>query len=235
MIQFKRGKTDSWRKQKKPLAAGQPGYDKDKHKIKIGDGEKSWAELPYASGLSSEEILSSEKEAKARRKAAILLNPLSALFDSPAIITYGEEGPDKNTVGQLYLQTFDDEPEVDYIISSGRDGVWTYQIWKSGIAKCWGNIKLTTTIQSAFDKEYLYCDESAMKRMTYPIPFTEAPSETATLKSSDGMIAWLANRSGNTAKTTGLYNIISPDKHNNKTYYIALDVKGYVDKDAWKK
>jgi hypothetical protein len=35
MIQFKRGKTSSWYSQKTPLAEGQPGYDKDKHKIKI--------------------------------------------------------------------------------------------------------------------------------------------------------------------------------------------------------
>jgi hypothetical protein len=56
MIQFKRGSTASWRKNKVKLAAGQPGYDKDKHKLKIGDGESTWAELPYISGLSNEEI-----------------------------------------------------------------------------------------------------------------------------------------------------------------------------------
>ena len=42
MIQLKRGKTDSWRKNRTKLSAGQPGYDKEKHKIKVGDGEHTW-------------------------------------------------------------------------------------------------------------------------------------------------------------------------------------------------
>ena len=57
MIQIKRGKTKNWRKLKKVLAVGQPGYDKNKHKLKVGDGETLWKELPYASGLFAEEIL----------------------------------------------------------------------------------------------------------------------------------------------------------------------------------
>ena len=38
MIQIKRGTTKNWRKYNLRLLAGQPGYDKDKQKIKIGDG-----------------------------------------------------------------------------------------------------------------------------------------------------------------------------------------------------
>ena len=117
MIQFKRGKTANWRKTKQPLAAGQPGYDKDKHKIKIGDGESDWQELPYASGLFREEIISSEEEAKKTH------NPiLSALgIDESPIFTYGEEFPDENTIGQVYLQHYDAEPEVDYIVECVKE------------------------------------------------------------------------------------------------------------------
>lgn len=58
MIQFKRGKTASWANQTEPLADGQPGYDKDTHELKIGDGTTAFADLPaigsgYTTGLES--------------------------------------------------------------------------------------------------------------------------------------------------------------------------------------
>ena len=50
MIQFRRGTTKSWKETKIKLAAGQPGYDKEKHQLKIGDGEHYWADLPSIGG-----------------------------------------------------------------------------------------------------------------------------------------------------------------------------------------
>jgi hypothetical protein len=179
MIKFRRGSTRSWRSTKIKLAAGQPGYDKNKHKIKIGDGEKLWPELPYASGLFAEEILNSEAIAKARKKQD---------SEDLTLITYGSETPDKNTIGQLYLQQYEAEPEVDYIVKSGINGIWSYQVWKSGIAKCCGKVSLTTTIQAAFDGVKLFHDSNKMKSIPYPITFKEAPCETATIQSPGGSI-----------------------------------------------
>ena len=226
MIQFKRGSSKSWLKLKKPLEAGQPGYDKDRHKLKIGDGEKSWAELPYASGLSSEEILSSEKEAKVRRAAALLINPLAALLDSPAVITYGKEDPDKDTIGEIYLQQYNTAPEVDYIVSYGTDGIWTYQKWNSGIAKCWGTTTITTAVQSSIESVELFSDNKAMKAINYPFTFKKQPCETATLQSSGG-ITWLASEKANSDTHSATYRIMSIDKHQNSSNYkIALSVEG---------
>lgn len=216
MIQFRRGTTKSWRNTKTKLASGQPGYDKDKHKIKIGDGEKSWTELPYASGLSAEEILDSEKNAKSRYKSDA---------EDKVIITYGTGVPDKNTVGKLYLQQYDAEPEVDYIVKSEISGIWTYQKWKSGIAKCWCTLSLTTSIQHAFDGIELFHD-SKMKSVKYPFTFKEVPTEIATLQ-SPGWIAWLASKNKNTKNASGVYVIISPDKQStNADYNISLQVEG---------
>ena len=217
MIQFRRGTTKSWRSTKIKLASGQPGYDKNKHKIKIGDGEKLWSELPYASGLRAEEILSSEKAAKDRFKAD---------SEDKTIITYGTEAPDKNTVGQLYLQQYDSDPEVDYIISSGIDGIWTYQKWKSGIAKCWGTVSLTTDIKNAFEGIELFHDNK-MKSVKYPLTFKNVPCETSTLQSPGG-VAWLASKTKNTESSSGVYVIISPDKQlTNAVYNISLQVEGF--------
>ena len=216
MIQFRRGTTKSWRNTKTKLASGQPGYDKDKHKIKIGDGEKLWAELPYASGLSAQEILDSEISAKARNEHD---------NEDKTIITYGIEAPDKSTVGQLYLQQYDAEPEVDYVVSSGIDGIWTYQKWKSGIAKCWGTLSLTTNIQDAFDGIELFHDNK-MKSVKYPLTFKDVPCETATIQ-SPGAIAWLASKSMNTKSRSGVYVVISPDEQQiDAIYNISLQVEG---------
>ena len=217
MIQFRRGKTKSWRDTKIKLAAGQPGYDKEKHKIKIGDGETLWKDLPYATGLFTKEILDSEQNAKNKYKND---------SEDTTLITYGTESPNKDTVGQLYLQQYDTEPEVDYIVSSFIDGIWTCQKWKSGIAKCWGTLELTTDIQNEFEGTLIFHDNK-MKSIKYPITFKEVPSEIATVQSPGG-IAWLASKSKNTKSTSGVYIIVSPDKQlTNAAYNISLHVEGF--------
>lgn len=225
MIQFKRGKTETWRKHLKPLAAGQPGYDKTRHKIKVGDGKSSWKELPFASGLSAEEVLDSEANAKKK---------LEIDSEDITVFTYGTETPDKNTKGKVYLQYYDAEPEVDYVTEYGSDGIWRYQIWKSGMAKCYGVLVISTDIQNPFDSGSLYCDAKVMNSVKYPIPFEYIPTETVTLQ-SEGGITWAGCNKKNTKTESGVYNLISPDKLDKANYALSLSVEGYLDKDAWKK
>jgi hypothetical protein len=226
MIKFKRGKTKNWRLQTKILADGQPGYDKDKHKIKVGDGQKLWAELPYASGLSAEEILDSEENAKKK---------YSKDAEDITLFTYGTATPNDKTVGKVYLQYYSTAPEVDHIISYGTDGIWTYQIWNSGLARCWGKLSITAPIKNAFDKkDFLYCDTKVMTSVSYPIPFKKMPTETVTLQSS-GNIVWAACNKNNTAKGTGTYSLISPDTQDSAKYVLSISVEGYIDLAEWKK
>ena len=220
MIQFKRGTTKSWRNTKVKLASGQPGYDKDKHKLKIGDGNTLWKDLPYASGLSTQEVLDSEESAAVRAKND---------SEDKTIITYGKNTPNKDTVGNIYLQQYDADPEVDYVVKSGINGIWTYQQWKSGIAKCWGTVSVSTNIQTNIEGTSLFHDDKKIKSVEYPINFKSIPTETATLQSPGG-IAWLASRGKNTAKASGVYTIISPDEQiTNANYSISLQVEG-----SWK-
>lgn len=216
MIQIRRGRTSSWRRPMKPLANGQPGYDKDKHKIKIGDGITPWQLLPYASGLKADEILNSELAAKVKY-----------MLDSEdkTIMTYGTEFPTKDNVGQVYLQYYDTEPETDYIVEAGADNMWNYQKWYSGRARCWGTFKVTTEIQSAFSGNALYYS-NAIKNVPYPFTFINIPTETATIQ-SPGFITWLAGRGMNTSTQSAAYSIISPDKQISTTYNISLQVDGF--------
>lgn len=218
MIQIKRGSKSNWLKLEKPLADGQPGYDKSKNKIKVGNGEDLWADLPYASGLFAKEVLCELEEAKTR---------LNSDSEDKTLITYGTTSPDENTIGQVYLQHYDTSPETDYIIGAGVDGIWTYQKWNSGIARCFGTFEVTTAIQAAAGKA-LYQNSSKIERISYPFTFKDTPSEIATVQSPGGLV-WIAASKGlNTKTQTANYSLISIDKQTNQaTYRISLSVEGF--------
>ena len=45
--QLRRGTSATWRANNPLLLAGEPGYELDTHKVKIGDGTSYWKDLPY--------------------------------------------------------------------------------------------------------------------------------------------------------------------------------------------
>ena len=46
-IKFKRGTSAAWARTNPVLLDGEPGYEKDTKKLKIGDGSTAWNDLPY--------------------------------------------------------------------------------------------------------------------------------------------------------------------------------------------
>lgn len=52
-FKFKRGQSDSWTRVNPILAEGEPGYELDTGKLKIGDGKTAWRDLTYFGGDSS--------------------------------------------------------------------------------------------------------------------------------------------------------------------------------------
>lgn len=46
-LQFKRGLSKNWAKYEGILLAGEPGFETDTGKLKIGNGIDKWADLPY--------------------------------------------------------------------------------------------------------------------------------------------------------------------------------------------
>jgi hypothetical protein len=49
-IQLRRGKAVFWTDENPVLHHGEPGYETDTHRLKIGDGETFWRDLPYYAG-----------------------------------------------------------------------------------------------------------------------------------------------------------------------------------------
>lgn len=62
VIKFRRGTADEWATSSPQpigeiLKIGEPGYEKDTGKLKIGDGIKGWNELPYVQNSNSEDVI----------------------------------------------------------------------------------------------------------------------------------------------------------------------------------
>lgn len=53
IIQLKRALAATWAAQNPVLAAGEPGYEKDTHFHKLGDGVSPWNDLEYERGPGS--------------------------------------------------------------------------------------------------------------------------------------------------------------------------------------
>lgn len=177
------------------LSNGQPGYDRRTHKLKIGDGQSTWQELPNVGGLDYDQVLDAENKAKIRQA----INPTDK-----TVFTYGEEDLDKYTVGQVYLQQYDGPPEADYVTEFGVSGIWQYRKWRSGFAECWGNI-----VQEGFSTTFNAVD--------YPFAFTrissEAPevaAEVATITST-ATGAYLTTTDINSLTKSGSYLLTLDD------------------------
>jgi hypothetical protein len=53
-FQLKRGSAARWEELNLVLAAGEPGFEVDTNRLKIGNGETPWNELPYIGGGNGE-------------------------------------------------------------------------------------------------------------------------------------------------------------------------------------
>lgn len=236
MIQFKRGKTREWiakMNHMEKLAPGQPGYDTDRRKMKIGDGKKTWIELPYAGGLNAEEILDSEKNARNRfsafDKLLVGLGNLIGLDfsnDKVAIMTYGTERPDEDTVGQVYLQHFATEPETDYVVDSGLNGIWHFRKWHSGRAECFGSYTINTSLCEEMSGIALFTNNTSINKVPYPFEFIATPIEVASLASKNEFV-WLVTKDTNSSSASSQYALLSCiQKQQQASYTISLAVSG---------
>lgn len=82
-FQFKRGLAQSWINVNPILAAGEPGFELDTGKLKIGDGSTSWNDLAY---LSDAKL--TEEQVATAVEAYLEKNPIQIKTD----ITFSQSG-----------------------------------------------------------------------------------------------------------------------------------------------
>lgn len=61
-IQFRRGKAIEWTNKDPLLDAGEPGYEENTGKFKIGDGIRTWNNLPYANSVGLDGLFATVEE-----------------------------------------------------------------------------------------------------------------------------------------------------------------------------
>ena len=118
--------------------------------------------------------------------------------------------------------------EQDYIVESGKSGIWNYEKWNSGKARCWGTYTLRTAINAAWGS--LYVGNSQMNRIEYPFAFIEKPVETVTIQSAD-YAAWIYALNGgkgvNGTYASAQYNVVRPTvADSTQTFYLSFEVIG---------
>lgn len=60
----------------------------------------------------------------------------------------------QNDLKQILNQVLPPD-NVDYVVSQGTDGIWTYRKWNSGIAECWGSILVHPSITTQYGSLYI--------------------------------------------------------------------------------
>jgi hypothetical protein len=94
LIQLKRGKKATWETQNPTLAYGEPGYEKETGKLKIGDGETAWNDLPYLTNGGGEDIIINLNIENGEGENSIVQNILDADASFPVPTFFGANNDD---------------------------------------------------------------------------------------------------------------------------------------------
>lgn len=98
----------------------------------------------------------------------------------------------------------------DFVVESGKSGIWLYEKWNSGIAKCWGAVTVRTTVANAWGNMFT-STMIASSQQAFPFTFAEVPNVVAALMpaGNGGMIMAPGSAAAKTTTTsTGAYEIM---------------------------
>ena len=122
-LQLKRGKSRAWAISNPVLLNGEPGYEWDTHKMKVGDGKTPWNLLPYIGDHSK------PKDGKSAYQIWLEMGHTGTVEDFLNSLV-GEQG--KSTY-EIWLSLGHEGTVVDFIDSikgeKGEDGKSAYEIW----------------------------------------------------------------------------------------------------------
>ena len=106
-----------------------------------------------------------------------------------------------------------DDQVADFIVASGKTGIWTWRKYSSGASECYGTTPVASyTLPSAYGSFYRSSGVSgeALNSVSYPSGlFISPPTVTACPARGDYPVL-IAQRTGGSASATPNYYIISP-------------------------
>lgn len=114
---------------------------------------------------------------------------------------------------------------ADYIVERGTSGIWTYEKWNSGVAKCWGSQSFTTAKANTAWGNVYYA--TLTSTIIFPSGlFTAAPKLQLSIDSAGGRF-WVTSANDTTATNVGtIYNIAPQQYTGNSSAILYLEAKG---------
>lgn len=121
MVKLKRGESSSWTYDNPVLQAGQPGYEIDNHRLKIGDGVSNWNELDYISSPWDGGVINNSATIVADGASDLKYWGIQYIDDTGATQHFRMNA--NNSSDYLSLTSSDDR--IGTIISIKYDGTYT--------------------------------------------------------------------------------------------------------------
>jgi len=114
---------------------------------------------------------------------------------------------------------------LDYITEEGTEGIWTYRVWASGVAECWGTLEESITGWTAWGS--LYEGTASTHTATYPNGlFSSAPDFFANSKGTSQGILVETYGAGSSTTTPQVYAVRPNNSGSTGTYKFSLYAVG---------
>lgn len=112
------------------------------------------------------------------------------------------------------------EVVADFVIQQGKVGVWTYRKWNSGLAECWGMVKVDAAIEEGWGGLYI------ARVGSFDLPFTFSSPPICIPASVGNITLMIANVGTATTDTTQPIILVRPVTIGNNTHTIQFVVHG---------
>ncbi len=115
-----------------------------------------------------------------------------------------------------------------YIQQQGTSSGWNYRLWSDGVAECWRNLTVSTTISNTSAASWYSSGELSATNLSYPFTFTAVPTVNVNIMptGTTWAIVFPSNTAGSTTKT-GSYQLNSMSQATtSKNYLLSYNVKG---------
>lgn len=121
-----------------------------------------------------------------------------------------------------------DGVQLDYIVDQGTSGIWTYRLWNSGVAECWGRKSVTTTIATAWGSLFT-SGVLTGTNVALPFTFVDVPCITVALTNNGAGVFLMAAGSWAppSTTTTGAFELVRGTSSTaSNSYGLNYQVKG---------
>lgn len=105
---------------------------------------------------------------------------------------------DFNVNGTLKIN---DEPVADYVVSCGSEGIWTWEKWAGGVAKCWGH---TGEKNFSFTGDGPVYSGKSVHTVTCPLELMQVDAVSVNLVSDSGGVVPVVLEAGQSVRMSAI-------------------------------